>query len=84
MTSNNSQSIVKERGSITIVVSGLSYINITIILILNTKEVFFNESAEMERVRISMDIFVQEFGSLYTLYFPTQSSHIEDPLVATL
>jgi hypothetical protein len=36
MTSNNSQSIVKERGSITIVVSGLYYINITSFICIQT------------------------------------------------
>jgi hypothetical protein len=35
-------------------------------------------------VRISVDTFVQRPGSPYTMYLPTQSSHIEDPLSTTL
>jgi hypothetical protein len=38
---------------------------------------------EREGVRNSVDTFMQRLGSPYTLYLPTQSSHVEDPLSAT-
>ena len=54
------------------------------ILTLTTGGVFKVEAEEWGGVRISVDAFVQECGSSYTLYIPAQSSHIEDPLSATL
>ena len=54
------------------------------ILTLTTGGTFKMEEEEWIRVRISVDTFVLEFGSLYTLYLPAQSSHTHDPLSATL
>ena len=34
--------------------------------------------------RILVDTFVRDLGSPYTLYLPTQSSHTDDPLLASL
>jgi len=42
------------------------------------------EAKEWGGVQNSMDTFVQRHRSLYTLYLPAQSFHIEDPLSATL
>ena len=54
------------------------------ILTLIMEKVFKVEKEEWGGVRISVDTFVQEFGSMYTLYLPAQSSHTDDPLPATL
>jgi hypothetical protein len=48
------------------------------------ERMFKVDEDEWERVQISMDTFVLEFGNLYTLYLPAQSSHSEDPLSETL
>ena len=53
-------------------------------LTLTTGEVFKVKAEEWGGVRISVDTFVQESKSMYTLYLPAQSSHIEDPLLASL
>jgi hypothetical protein len=41
-------------------------------------------SRGMGGVRNSVDAFVEESGSPYTLYLPAPKSHIEDPLSATI
>ena len=42
------------------------------------------EAEEWGGLQISVNTFVQEYTSPYTLYLPAQSCHIEDPLSATL
>jgi hypothetical protein len=54
------------------------------IFTLTTGEVFKVEAKEWGGVRISVNTFVQNLGSPYTIYLRVQSSHIEDPLLATL
>ena len=54
------------------------------ILTLTTGGVFKVEEEEWGGVWITMDTFVQESRSSYTLYLPMQSSHTDDPLSATL
>lgn len=54
------------------------------ILTLTTGGISKVEAMEWGGVRIFVNTFMEEFGSLYTLYLPTHSSHIEDPLLATL
>ena len=53
------------------------------ILTLTTGGVFKVEDEEWRRVRISVDTFVQESGSPYTLYSLAQSSDTDVPLSAT-
>ena len=54
------------------------------ILTLTMGGVFKVEEDEWGGVRIFVDTFEQESGSPYTLYLPSQSSHTDDPLSATL
>ena len=54
------------------------------ILILTTGGVFKVEAEEWGGVQIFVDTFMEESERPYTLYLPTQSSHIEDMLSATL
>ena len=54
------------------------------ILTLTTEGVFKMEAKEWGGVWISVDTFVEESGSPYTLYLPALSSHIGDPLSASL
>ena len=42
------------------------------------------EAEEWGGVRNCVDTFMEESRSPYTLYLPTYSSHVEDPLSATL
>jgi hypothetical protein len=41
-------------------------------------------SRGMGGVQNSVDTFMEESGSPYTLYLPAPNSHIEDPLSATI
>jgi hypothetical protein len=42
------------------------------------------EAEEWGGVRNSVDAFVEESGSPYTVYLPAPNSHIDDPLSATI
>jgi hypothetical protein len=54
------------------------------ILILTKGGVLKVEAEEWGGVRNSVDTFVAESGSPYTLYLSAHNSHIEDPLSATI